>query len=150
MTKFIKGNLFDSKANFVVCLCDNLYDSEYDMPYLHVDKERMKYIKHCNKNNLELLGTTQYVPSEVWALPMVDTLKNNNIIEFDNNYQYIANVFCKNAYDNKINVKLMRKAFSDVLNQAKSLGANVAIPSELRTLTDKMIDQSGVDVEVWQ
>lgn len=150
MVSVIKGNLFDSKANFIVCPCDNLYDSEYDMPFFHVDKERMKYIKHCSKNNIELLGTAQYVPSEVWALPMVDTLKNNNITAFDNNYQYIVNMFCQNAYDNKIDTKFMKKAFSDILSKAKELNATVAVPKIIGTLANKMIDQSGIDVEVWQ
>lgn len=151
MVNTIKGNISDSDANFIVCLCDNSYDFDYDIPVdLHVDKERMKYIRHCEKNNIELFGTAQYIPSEVWALPMVDTMKNNDVTAYDANYQYIVNVFCKDAFDGKINLKSMRKAFTDVLNKAKNINAVVAIHSNVGTIAREMIDKSGVDVEIWQ
>lgn len=151
MVKTFKGNVSDSVANFIVCLCDNLYDCDYDIPVeLHVEKERMKYVRYCDKNNIELFGTAQYIPSEVWALPMVDTMKNNDITAYDANYQYIVNVFCKDAFDGKINLKSMRKALLDVFNKAKNIGAIVAIPSNVGTLAREIIDKSGVDVEIWQ
>lgn len=151
MVKTFKGNVSDSVANFIVCLCDNSYDFDYDFPVLlHVDKERMKYIRHCDKNNIELFGKAQYIPSEVWALTMVDTMKNNNVTEYDANYQYIVNMFCKDAFDGKINPKFVKRAFIDILDKAKSIKATVAIPRKIESFVRDMIDKSDVDVEIWQ
>ena len=110
----------------------------------------MKYVRHCDRNNIELLGTAQYIPSEVWALTMVDTMRNNDVTAYDVNYQYIVNVFCKDAFDEKINLKSMRKALADVLNKAKNINAVVAIPAKIGNPAREMIDLSGIDVEIWQ
>ena len=89
MIKIVEGNIFDSKANFIVhqTNCQSVMGSGVALQvaerFPHVEVEYRKYLNYCKKNRIEPLGTAQYVPTEFWALVMVDTMKNNNVVTFD-------------------------------------------------------------------
>lgn len=171
MIKIIDGNIFDSKANFIVhqVNCQSVMGSGVALQvaerYPHVEVEYRKYLNHCKKNKIEPLGTAQYVPTECWALVMVDTMKNNNITAFDNNYQYIVNLFGQKDYgigEQHTNLKAMKNAFIDIKNKAEKIGATVAMPyrigscrggadwNEVYTIIKKVFEKSDVDVEIWR
>ena len=169
MIKIIDGNLFDSKANFIVhqTNCEGVMGSgvafQVKEMYPHVEKEYRKYLRYCDKNNIEPLGTAQYVPTEVWALTMIDTIKNNNVIDFDTNYQYIVNLFGQSSYGEGLqtDLKAMKKAFIDIRNKAQNIGATVAMPFKIGSfrggekwenvynVIKDVFEKSNVDVEIW-
>ena len=153
----IKGNILDSKANFIAhkvnCFSlDSYLASQIVDRYSHIEKEYLKYIRFCNKNKIDIMGAAQYVPIEPWALVMIDTMKNNNIIDYDTNYQYIVNIFCESNSDegNKTNIKAIKKAFEDVLENAKRIGGTIAIPDNVGSLVREIIEKYNVDVEIWR
>lgn len=170
MVTIVEGNIFDSKANFIVhpTNCQGAMSSgiatQIVKRYAHVEKEYMKYIRYCKKNNIELLGTAQYVPNEVWALIMVDTMKNNNVIDFDTSYQYIVNLFCQSVFREGFHTDLraLKKALIDIREKAERIGATVAIPykisgcgdgvnhDDVHTIIKKIFDKSSVNVEIWR
>lgn len=170
MIKIVEGNIFDSKANFIVhqTNCQGVMGSGVALQvaerFPHVEKEYMKYIRYCNKNHIEPLGTAQYVPNEVWALTMVDTMKNNNVIDFDTNYQYIVNLFGQSTYGEGLqtDLKAFKKALMDVRDKAEKIGATVAMPYKIGScrgganwddvymIIKKIFEKSSVDVEIWR
>ena len=170
MIKIVEGNIFDSKANFIVhqVNCQGVMGSgvaaQVAERYAHVEKEYMKYLRYCNKNHIEPLGTAQYVPTEVWALIMIDTMKNNNVDAFDTNYQYIVNLFGQSTYGEGLHadLKAMKKALVDIREKAEKIGATVAMPyqigscrgganwDDVYTIIKKIFEKSSVDVEIWR
>ena len=170
MVKIVDGNLFDSKANFIVhqTNCEGVMGSgvarQVAEKYPHVEKEYRKYLRYCSKNDIEPLGTVQYVPTEVWALTMIDTIKNNNIMDFDINYQYIVNLFGQNTYGEGLQTDLnaMKMAFINIREKAKAIGATVAMPyrigsyrggakwEDVYAIIKNVFDKSNVDVEIWR
>jgi O-acetyl-ADP-ribose deacetylase (regulator of RNase III) len=170
MIKIIDGNLFDSKANFIVhqVNCQGVMGSGVALQiaerFPHVKKDYIRYVNYCNKNDINLLGTVQYVPTEVWALMMVDTMKNNNVIAFDTNYQYIVNLFGQDTYGEGLqtDLKAMKKAFVDIREKAKKIGATVAMPynigscrggadwNDVYNIIKNVFDKSNIDVEIWR
>lgn len=170
MIKIVEGNIFDSKANFIVhqVNCQGVMGSGVALQvaeqFPHVEKEYMKYLRYCNKNRIEPLGTAQYVPTEVWALIMVDTMKNNNVDVFDTNYQYIVNLFGQSTFGEGLHtdLKAMKKALVDVREKAEKIGATVAMPykigscrgganwDDVYTIIKKVFEKSNVDVEIWR
>lgn len=171
MIKIIDGNIFDSKANFIVhqTNCQGVMGSgvalQVSERYPHVETEYRKYLNYCRKNKIQPLGTAQFVPTEFWALIMVDTMKNNNVTAFDNNYQYIVNLFGQDDYgvgEQHTNLKAMKNAFIDIRNKAEKIGATVAMPykigscrggadwNEVYTIIKKIFENSNVDVEIWR
>ena len=82
MISIVEKNLFDSKANFLVhqVNCQGVMGSgiakQVAERYPFIDKEYRRYVFHCKKKKKKMLGTVQYVPLEVWANGLVDTLKN--------------------------------------------------------------------------
>ena len=170
MIKHIKCDIFESGAD-VICHqvnCQGVMGSGVALQikehYPHVYKEYVKYVNYCNKNGIELLGTVQYVPNEVWALIMVDTMKNNNIIAYDTNYQYIVNLFGQNTYGEGLqtDLKAMKKAFIDIREKAKKLGSTVAMPykigsvrggadwNDVYNIIKSVFEKSDVNVELWR
>lgn len=170
MINIIDGNLFDSKANFIVhqtncmgCMKSGVALQVAEQ-YPHVETEYRKYLNYCRKTKIEPLGTVQYVPNEVWALIMVDTMKNNNVIAFDNNYQYIVNLFGQSTYGEGLHtdLKAFKKALMDVREKAEKIGATVAMPykigscrgganwNDVYTIIKKVFEKSSVDVEIWR
>ena len=153
----INGNILDSKANFIVhkvnsFSLDSNIASQIVERYGHIEKEYLKYLRYCNKNYYDIIGSAQFVPVEPWALIMIDTMKNNNVINYDANYQYIVNMFCESASDEgiKTNQKALKKAFESILEKAKDIGATVAIPENVGKFVREIIDKYDVEVEVWR
>lgn len=166
MIKIINGNLFDSKANFIVhqTNCQGVMGSgvaaQVADKFSHVETEYRKYLRYCKKNKVKALGTAQYVPLESWAVIMVDTMKNNNVIAYDKNYQYIVNLFGQDNYgmgELHTNLKAMKKAFIDIKEKAKEIGATVAIGSfrggadweDVYSIIQEVFGEE-VDVEIWR
>lgn len=169
MIKIIEGNLFDSKANFIVhqVNCKGVMESEIAAQvankYPHVEIEYRKYLRYCKKNKIKPLGTVQYVPSEVWALPMVDTMKNDNVIDYDEHYQYVVNLFGQHDYGLEsvhTDLKAMTKAFVDIKEKAQVINAAITMPymigsdggkakwDDVYYIIREVFDGSGVDVEI--
>lgn len=169
MIKNIEGNLFDSKANFIVhqTNCQGVMGSGVAAQvadlFPHVEVEYRKYCKYCKKNKITLLGSVQYVPSESWGLIMVDTMKNDKVIAFDDNYQYIVNMFGQDNYGmdtQHTDLKAMEKAFNDIAEKAREIGASVAMPyqigsfrgganwNDVYALIEKIF--TDIDVEIWR
>lgn len=165
----INGDISNIKANIIVCPVSSFYDNmesttglngvlmkKICADYPHIDKEYRKYIKHCNKNNINMFGTVQYVPTEVWAMGLVDTIRNNYIDTYDVEYKYIANLFCFEQQGAKlvINLDALKSGFTDICNKAKSVDAVVAIPhSILNNDTFKIIQDvlkgCNVKITIW-
>ena len=170
MIEIIQGSLFDSDANFIVhqVNCCSVMGSgvaaQVKNYYPHVHKEYVKYLNHCNKNGIDPLGTAQYVPIDVWALIMTDTMKNNNVTAYDKNYQYIVNLFGQREYGEGLqtDVKSMKKAFIDIREKAKKIGATIALPykigscrggadwNDVYKIIRDVFEKSDVNVEIWQ
>lgn len=170
MIKIIDGNLFDSKANFVVhqTNCASVMGSGVAKQvadiFPHVEKEYLRYLKHCKKEGIDPLGTAQYVPIDSWALVMCDTMKNNKIEAYDKEYQYIINMFGQRGFGKGLqtDLKAVRRAFIDIRNKAKEIGATVAMPykigsfrggadwSDVYNIIKEVFEKSGVDVEIWR
>ena len=169
MIKIIEGNLFDSNANFLVhqVNCMSVMGSGVALQvaemFPHVEKEYVKYLKHCKKNKIEPLGTAQYVPVDSWSLIMVDTMKNSKVEAYDKEYQYIVNLFGQKDYGmgkQQTDLKAVKKAFQDIHDKAKSIGATVAIPyrigsyrggaewSDVYKIIKDVFENSNVDVEI--
>lgn len=169
MIKIIDGNLFDSKANFLVhqVNCMSVMGSGVALQvkelYPHVEVEYLKYLKHCKKSKHEPLGTSQYVPIDSWALVMVDTMKNEKVEAYDKDYQYIVNLFGQKDFGmgkQHTDLKAMETAMIDIRNKAKSIGATVAMPymigsyrggakwDDVYSIIRDVFDGSGVDVEI--
>lgn len=153
----INGNILDSKANFIVhkvnsFSLDSNIASQIVERYGHIEKEYLKYLRYCNKNHYEIVGTAQYVPVQPWALIMIDTMRNNNVIDYDTNYQYIVNMFCETSSDEGVrtNQKAIKEAFENILKTAKNIGATVAIPENVGSFVREIIAKYDVDVEIWR
>lgn len=170
MIKIIKGNLFDSKANFIChsCNCQGVMGSgvaaQVADRFPHVETEYRKYLRYCKKNNTKALGTVQYVPSESWAFPMIDTMKNDNVIAYDTDYQYIVNLFGQDNYgmgELHTDIKAIKKAFIDIKKKAMKIGATVAMPYNIGSFRGgadwndvyniiESVFGKDVDVEIWR
>lgn len=170
MIKIVEGNLFDSKANFIVHqtnaqgVMGSGVAAQVARLYPHVEREYIRYVHKCKKNKAPILGTAQYVPIDYWAVVMVDTMKNNNITAYDKQYQYIVNVFGQNeyGYDGKMytNLKALKNALIDVREKAESIGATVAMPfgigstrggadwNDVFKIIKDVFGNSNVDVEI--
>jgi hypothetical protein len=124
----VKENVFDIEENIIVCLVG----SEIEIPEelkedtKHIDSEYRKFLRHCNKNHINLYGKVQYIPNQVWAVGMVDTMNNTSIIPCMD-FKYIANLFCIRDECNIIDEKSMKKGMTDILTKAKSINENVAL-----------------------
>lgn len=169
MIKIIDGNLFDSKAEFIVhqVNCQGGLGSgvaaQVAENFPHVETEYRKYLRYCKKNKIEPLGTVQYVPSQVWAVMLVDTMKNEQLVPCED-FQYIVNLFGQNDYGEGLqtNLKAVNNAFVDICNKAKSIGATVAMPykigsfrggadwNDVYRIIQNVFTNSGIDVELWR
>lgn len=154
MIKTINEKLDNSNANFVVRLVDCQGNARLDG---HVEKEYLKFLKHRSKTNEPIRGRVQYVPNDVWAIGMVDTIKNKDVIVYDDDYQYSVNLF---GHDfncgNKDNLKAIKYGLEDIFFKANKINATVAfsygmgkenwneIYNEIKCLSDDF----NVDVEL--
>lgn len=170
MIKIINGNLFNSKANFIVhqtnccsTMGSGVAKQVADL-FPHVEKEYLRYSKHCKKEGIDLLGTVQYVPVDSWALVMCDTIKNNKVETYDENYQYIVNLFGQRGFGKGLqtDLKAVRKGFLDIRDKAQKIGATVAMPykigsfrggaswDDVYAIIKDVFKNSGVNVEIWR
>ena len=137
MIKVVDKNIFRSTANFLVhqTNCQGVMGSGVALQvankFPHVEQEYMKYLRYCKKNHINPLGTAQYVPVDTWALVMVNTMKNNSVIAYDSQYQYVVNLFGQDDFGmgtQHTNLKAMENAFRDIYKKAKEINASVAMP----------------------
>jgi hypothetical protein len=153
--KILNGNFFNTSANFIVNLCEitNTTNCITDK-YPHVETEYRKYIRYCNKNKINIVGTTQYVPVDVWAITMIDTMKNDNIFEYDNDYQFIVNLTYANT-EQGINFKVIKNGLMNVRKKAESLNGIVAIfcdknkETTLYNIIMEVFADSDLEIEIW-
>ncbi len=171
MIKIINGDLFTSKANFIVhqVNCKGVMSSgvaaQVAERFSHVETEYRKYLRYCKKNKTKALGTAQYVPSESWAMIMVDTMKNNNVIAYDTNYQYIVNLFGQDNFgmgELHTDLKALKMGMMDIRVKAEKIGATVAMPykiscvrggaswEDVYKIIQDVFCKSKVDVEIWR
>ena len=167
MIKFVDGNFLDTDANFIVnqvvrqeVQSMTKIEEEIFEKYPHIESEYIKYIRHCKKNKINIFGNVQYVPVDIWAIVMVDTMNNNNIIEYDENFKYICNVFCNTFMEKSQNIKTdfesFKKALLSIYNVAKTIkNSKILIPCKKND--DKTIEiikdifyEDGIDVEIFQ
>lgn len=132
MVSVIKENIMDSSENFIVVpVCPSLslrgkmYEDIFST-YPHVQRECMKYVRHCDKKKILVHGKAQFIPTEVWALTMVDPIKNESVSAYDSFYQYIVPIYC---CDERlfINMSSFESGLRQVCNQAEKINASVAI-----------------------
>lgn len=137
MIKIIEGNLFNSKANFIVhsVNCQGVMGGGVALQvaekYPHIEIAYRKYLQHCKKQNIKPLGTVQFCPIDVWAMTMVDTIKNHIVIDYDKDYQYIVNLFGQDSFgmgECHTDLKALRKGFITIRDMAEIIGASVAMP----------------------
>lgn len=116
------------EENMIVCLVG----AEIEVPEeltndtKHIGTEFRKFLRHCNKNKINLYGKVQYVPNEIWAVGMVNTMNNEKIVSCMD-FKYICSLFCIRDECNIIDEKAMKKGLTDVLYKAKSISENVAL-----------------------
>jgi len=171
MVEIVNGDLLHSNANFIVhqVNCQNVFEiglgKKFVELYPHVEVEYRKYLRYCKKGEINPLGTVQYVPVDSWALAMADTMRNGKVIEYDNDYQYIVNLFGQNDYgfDNRqyTNIKAFKNALYDIKKKAYNISASVAIPykigcngklkwEEIYVIIEKVFSKSDVKAEIWK
>lgn len=171
MIKIIDGNLFDSNANFIVhqVNCQAVMGSgvakQVADNFPHVEKEYLKYCKHCKKNKKKLLGSVQYVPVDSWALIMCDTMNNDRVDAYDTNYQYIVNLFGQDNFgmgEQHTDLTAMKNCFVDIREKAEKIGASIAMPykigsfrggadwNDVYKIIQDVFGKSKVDVEIWK
>ena len=126
MIKTSNERLDNSTANFIVRMVDCQGNAKLDG---HVEKEYLKFLKHHSKTNELIRGSVQYIPNDVWAIGMVDTIKNKDVIAYDDDYQYSVNLF---GHDfncgSKDNLKAIKYGLKDIFYKARKINATVAIP----------------------
>lgn len=139
MVKEVEGDILKTDAQFIVCQCDiqgnvGTYGLErIESIYPHVGIEYRKYLQFCKKNLKDYIGTCQYVPVEAWALPLIDTMRNDNIFEYDNeSFQYFVNAVVEDV-DSGIKFKNVEKAIKNISHWASKLNVTTAIPYRFGT-----------------
>lgn len=100
MIEIINENILRSGADIIInpvdCNgnnCSSVWNfSNDEMPW--VETECRKYVRKHNKEHNIILGTVQFVPTEVWAIGLIDTMAiNNQIVPCGKDFAYIANIF---------------------------------------------------------
>lgn len=154
MIKTSNEKLDKSEAAFVVRLVDCQGNADLRG---HVEKEYLRFLKHHSKTNELVRGCVQYVPNDIWAVGMVDTIKNNDVIAYDDYYQYSVNLF---GHDfncgNKDNLKAIKYGLKDIFYKASKINATIAIPygmgkenwNEIYNEIKHLSDDFNVDVEL--
>lgn len=163
----VNKKIFESNANLILNAVDcngeiipNLSRKLYEA-YPHVEKEYMKYIRKCTKNKFDMLSTVQYIPVDTWALPLVDTLKNERVEAYDTEYHYIVNCFVQETFGKKSmsDIIAIERTLKNVKNVAEKINASVAVPfhfgcgrnikwHEVQRIIHNVFDNSNIDVEI--
>ena len=147
------GSIINSKANLIIKIVGTECGTKEFVDIPHVEKEHIKYVRHCQKNNINAIGAYQCIPTQVWAMVMVDTIKSNNIVEYDKDYQYIVLVYGKNNFNDSLNVNAIKKALTNIRNKAEALKASVAIKwdNEVANIVkDVFNNYADADIEIWK
>jgi hypothetical protein len=161
MIKVVENKkLLKSNARIIVQLVNedgdlnNNIPSEINYEYHHVNKEYIKFINYCQTNRLESLGKVQYIPEAVWALGLVDTLKNDYVNIYDKGFKYIACAFCKTKIGKnyKINYDTLKECLRDVFNKAQSISADVAIiySDIMKNIVSEIFNDNTVNVYLYK
>lgn len=135
MIKIVNDDFLHTKAQICVQLVNDDGDLKNNIPdyinneYHHVTKEYVKYINYYQKHRLETLGSVQYIPEAVWALGLVDTIKNDHLDTYDKDFKYIACAFCREQVGKKykLNYNALKDCLNDICRKAQSVHADVAI-----------------------
>lgn len=135
MIKIVESGLFDTKAQIIVQLVNDDGDLRNNIPsyindeYHHVTKEYIRFINHYQKKNKNTIGLVQYTPVDVWALGLVDTIKNDYIDTYDKDFKYIACAFARTREGKKyiIDFDALKECLRNICNKAQSVKADVAI-----------------------
>ncbi len=169
MVTIVSKKIFNSDAKFVVNAVDcngeirpNVLKRIFEL-YPHAEKEYMKYVKKCEKNKLDMLGTVQYIPVDTWALVLVDTIKNNVVEAYDTNYQYIVNAFVQETKGKKniTDIMAIQRVLINLKEKAEKIDATIAIPynfgcgkniqwHEVLRIIKNVFDNSKVQVEIYK
>lgn len=139
MIKIIEENLFNSYANIIVHQVNTQgvmgsgVAVQVAKKFPHVYKEYRSYVNYCKKNGVSMMGKVQYVPVDVWAIGLVDTIKNNNVVTYDRHYQYIANAFGQKTYGKGLqtDINSLTNCFMDIQLKAEQINASIAIPYKI-------------------
>lgn len=163
MIYITSGNLLESKAE-IICNPVNHQSMQNDiLPiadiYPFVEIEYRKYLRYCKKNVIYPLGTVQYVPNEVWAVGLVNTMRNNQIVQCED-FQYIANMFCQIEYEGEwiTNLSALKSALINICSKAKILNARIAIPyaignldwNDIYQVIESIPNADELYIEVWR
>ena len=171
MVEIVNGSLFDSDAELIVhqvnCVGKmgaGVAKQVHDY-YPHVYKEYIKYINHFLKHEVSPLGTAQFVPIHVWALPMVDTMKSSSVFNYDaRDCQYIVNLFGQEDIGTgmQTDVNAFKNALMSIKTVAEAQNMRVAMPykiacghgganwNDIFSIIKQVFDQSSVHVELWK
>ena len=135
MIKIVNDDFLHTKAQICVQLVNDDGDLKNNIPdyinneYHHVTKEYVKYINYYQKHRLETLGSVQYIPEVVWALGLVDTIKNGHLDTYDKDFKYIACAFCRERVGKKYKIDFgaLKDCLRDICRKAQSVHADVTI-----------------------
>ena len=135
MIKIVENDFLHTKAKICVQLVNDDGDLKNNIPdwinneYHHITKEYVKFINYYQKNRLETLGQTSYIPEAVWALGLVDTIRNDHLDTYDKDFKYIACAFCRTRSGKKykLDYSALIDCLRDVCRKAQSVHADVSI-----------------------
>lgn len=133
MIKTINSDILDTNANFIINFVNSTgkMDSQLaralEREHPHIDIQYRKYINYCKKNRIQILGTCQYVPIDSWAIGLVDTMKNHDVYNYDEPYQFIVNMF---IYKDKkrIDIDALYSGLKNLRQKARMLKPVIAFP----------------------
>ena len=156
MIKIINDDFLHTKTQICVQLVNDDGDLKNNIPdyinneYHHVTKEYVKYINYYQKHRLETLGSVQYIPEAVWALGLVDTIKNDHLDTYDKDFKYIACAFCRERVGKKykLNYNALKDCLNDICRKAQSVHADVAIvwSESVESAVKEVFENSTVNV----
>lgn len=150
MIEIINENILHSGADIIINPVDYSMDCSggiyskmnsligEEMPW--VKTEYRKYIRKHNKEQHKILGTVQFVPTEVWAVGLTDTMKTNNqITMYGNDFAYVANIFVKeNTPNYAYEVESVLNSMGTVYERTCQNGIkSIAIPADFISHTSE-------------
>lgn len=140
MIEIINENILHSGADIIInpVDCNGVPCSKLgglignEMPWVEIDYR--KYLRKHNKEQRNILGTVQFVPAEVWALCLVNTMEINNAIASCDVVSFIANCFVCDNYNDNYDVESTLKCLS-VIRERTDATSTIALPEDFITHT---------------
>lgn len=140
MIEIINENILHSGADIIInpVDCNGVPCSKLgglignEMPWVEIDYR--KYLRKHNKEQHKILGTVQFVPAEVWALWLVNTMEINNTITSRDVVSFIANCFVCDNYNGNYDVESTLKCLS-VIRERADAKSTIALPEDFITHT---------------